>query len=325
MHNFARRGFGMLHCITVWLGWIALGLMAFGGMIVALDSLLIAAPYILAMTAAVGIIAASSAVARKQRFRVVAAALLAATSLVAALLLLPLPGRAEKGQKTAPIRLVSFNLYLHNKDPGRAFEWIATQRADLVVLLEVAPEFIPLLEKSLKTFPYRYGCAGNGFCSTMILSRVPARTVRPLANGDAENRQALSAVAARYTIAGRDIALTAVHLERPWPLGDQRASLARLTDAADPVDRTRIVAGDFNSAPWTFALREFAKSTGLRPVSGMLPTWPSGGDVPELFALDQVYLSRCLTLVGIRRGPVLGSDHRPIVAEIEARCGSGEG
>jgi endonuclease/exonuclease/phosphatase (EEP) superfamily protein YafD len=151
----------------------------------------------------------------------------------------------------------------------------------------------------------------------MILSRQPAQDVWHLSRGDPENRKALSAVTARFVVGGQELPITAVHLDRPWPQGAQERYLGVLNDAVATVGRRGIVAGDFNSAPWTFAMRRMAEAGELSLASGITGTWPADRlPHPLRLPLDQVYIGPCMTRDSVQHGPQLGSDHLPIVTDI---------
>ena len=112
--------------------------------------------------------------------------------------------------------------------------------------------------------------------------------------------------------------ITAVHLDRPWPWGGQHRELAALDAAVAAVGREGIVAGDFNSAPWTFSTRRIAAAGGVALVSGATATWPT--TAPLRLPLDQVYAGPCLAASAVTRGPALGSDHFPLIVDFNAEA-----
>jgi endonuclease/exonuclease/phosphatase (EEP) superfamily protein YafD len=288
-----------------------------GAFSVRIDSLVIVAPYVLGV---LGLLLALTALLNR-RWRPAALALLAGCVIAGAVLVVPLftgaAGRQRPGGKTEKIRLISFNMYQGNFRAGEAVNWILAQKPDFIVLLEAAPVHEPEIARLRQLYPFSYGCAGAGFCSTIILSRRPASTAWPHSFGDPENRRGLSAVTARFAIAGQDVPLTAVHLDRPWPMGRQDQFIPQLTQAIATVGGHGIVAGDFNSAPWTFAIRRSVAAGELRLTSGFAGTWPAEGLAGVLrLPLDQVYIGPCMVREDVRRGPELGSDHLPVVTDI---------
>jgi endonuclease/exonuclease/phosphatase (EEP) superfamily protein YafD len=87
----------------------------------------------------------------------------------------------------------------------------------------------------------------------------------------------------------------------------------RVRREAGPV----IVAGDFNATPWSHGMRPLV-AAGLRDTQlghGFSATWQRR--IP-IFAIpiDHVLVAGDLTAAARWTGPDLGSDHRPIVAEL---------
>lgn len=288
-----------------------------GAFCVRIDSLLIIAPYLLAL---LGLLALVAPIANR-RWRRASLALLAGCLVTGAVLAAPLFAGVTQfqayGSKAGKLRLISFNMYKRNFRAGEVVDWMLRQNADFIILVEAARVLEPEIARLRQVYPYSYGCAGAGICSTIILSRLPASAVWPLSRGDPENRRGLSAVTARFAIAGADVPLTAVHMDRPWPLGEQARFIPELAEAVASVGRHGILAGDFNSAPWTFALRRVAAAGELRLASGAAGTWPADG-LAGIFRLplDQVYIGPCMARQAVRRGPELGSDHLPVVTDI---------
>jgi endonuclease/exonuclease/phosphatase (EEP) superfamily protein YafD len=284
---------------------------------VRIDSALIIAPYLLAGAALLAVLVALA----NRRWRPAAFAVLAGCLATGAVLAAPLLAGATQlqagGGKAGKLRLISFNMYKDNARAGDAVDWMMRQNADFIILLEAARVHEPEIARLRRLYPYSYGCAGRGICSTIILSRLPASSVWPLSRGDPENRRGLSAVTARFVIAGNEVPVTAVHLDRPWPLGRQAEFIPELAEAVATVGRRGILAGDFNSAPWTFAARRVAAAGELRLASGPAGTWPADGLASILrLPLDQVYIGPCMARQAVRRGPELGSDHLPVVTDI---------
>jgi endonuclease/exonuclease/phosphatase (EEP) superfamily protein YafD len=279
------------------------------------DSLIIFAPYAFVLFA-LALIAVS---VWSRRLRPMALAMLGGSVVSGAVLAAPLfrASGQEAAEPSRPqVRVVSYNMYRENARASEAVDWVIRQNADFVILLEAVPGHWGEIRRLQKLYPYSYGCAGAGFCSTVILSRQPAKDVWPLSRGDPENRQALSAVTARFVVAGQEVPVTAVHLDRPWPLGLQERFFGQLSDAVATVGRGGIVAGDFNSAPWTFAMRGLAEAGELHLASGSTGTWPAGLAGFLRLPLDQVYIGRCLERSSVRHGPATGSDHLPVVTDV---------
>lgn len=253
------------------------------------------------------------------RLRAASIALAIVIGLRIFVLLGPMAGASgATSQREPDLRVISLNMWKDNAEPALVARWLGEQDADIVILLE-APIGSDVFDDALrKHYPYQYSCTRNGRCSTRVLSKWPALAVRHLADGDPENRGGLSALTARIDVSGAPVTIAAVHTDRPWPLGrrdrrlDQIESILR--DAKSPV----VLAGDFNSAPWTVSQSRIASAAGLGTATGTLATWPTWSSI-GLLPLDQAYVSSCIGTVRAERGPEVGSDHYPLVMAFDRR------
>jgi endonuclease/exonuclease/phosphatase (EEP) superfamily protein YafD len=79
-----------------------------------------------------------------------------------------------------------------------------------------------------------------------------------------------------------------------------------------------IVAGDFNVTPWSPHFRDLLATTGLRDAGagqGWIPTWPIRLG-PAGIPIDHILIRGQVAVAGLRRGPDIGSDHYPLVADL---------
>ena len=293
---------------------LLLGLAFLGADIEMLDSINIAAPVWVSLALAYLLLRLSVDWRAGRRGRAATSALVAAGYLVFALLIFrPLwDGVAPPAHAGSNFRLVSFNVNKDNPEQREVARWIEMQSPDFVILLE-ARDRPGSISRMLKArYPYQYDCRGDGYCSTLILSQTPALDVIHHARGDAENRKVISALTARFDREGKEIAITAAHMPRPWPMGRQASRLRELAAIAAEPDGNQIVVGDFNNVPWTFAMNRLAVDMDLRLMSRAVATWPTGGLGPVL-PIDNIYGRGCLGLVSLSRGPEIWSDHHPLV------------
>ncbi|MCW1382714.1 endonuclease/exonuclease/phosphatase family protein [Novosphingobium sp. KCTC 2891] len=285
------------------------------------DSINIAAPAALPLAGAFALGAAATATSLTVRL-LGWATLLAATCWGAAIARPMWPaGTIAATTPMAKMRIASFNVYKDNARLPEAIAWVLDQHADAVVLIEANMHQRTEFSALLRTYPYAAACAENLHCSTVILTRRPPGHIWHHAQGDPENRKTLSAVTVLLDLGCIHLPLTAAHFSRPWPLGSQRGDLRHLGEVMRHMGRDGLLIGDFNSAPWTFAMRRIAASGHLRLASGPRPTWPSAAaSLPPALPLDQFYAGSAVTIANVHTGPDLGSDHRPLVADIAVRC-----
>jgi endonuclease/exonuclease/phosphatase (EEP) superfamily protein YafD len=219
------------------------------------------------------------------------------------------------------LRLIQLNVWKHNQDQARTADWVLAQGPDIVVLEEVFAQNLPLVRRLRARLPYRVSCTGRDSCSTTILSRVAPSAWGGLK--DLSSPTPLAGAWATYPSPAGPFSIVAAQLSWPAPPADQQARARVLVQAARRLDRGDvIVAGDFNTTSWSYALRRLDRDLGLRRVTRGLPTWPARGFLwaPRSVAfmpIDQVYLGSNWRLARLRRGERLGSDHYPLILDLQ--------
>jgi endonuclease/exonuclease/phosphatase (EEP) superfamily protein YafD len=219
---------------------------------------------------------------------------------------------------TKTLRLIQFNTWDETLDASATAAWIASQRPDLVVIEEdEAPIRAALVARGFEISP--------GFGHVAIFSRAaPVGLPAPLSGAEWRAmppfaRATFGMGAGRYTV-------VATHLPEPTRRGaaPEARMFATFIGRYDP--RWLIVAGDFNLAPWSFALRRLDRSLDLRRLDRAVFSWPARLSLNGLrlrafpiLPIDHVYAGSAWRLVSLRRGPALGSDHYPLVVVLTPR------
>ncbi|MGH8187746.1 MAG: endonuclease/exonuclease/phosphatase family protein, partial [Steroidobacteraceae bacterium] len=122
---------------------------------------------------------------------------------------------------------------------------------------------------------------------------------------------------------GTRVAVLGVHLH--WPLGRRNshlrnrelATIGRIASASGAVPL--VVAGDLNITPGSKHFQEGLEGSGLVDCAtgfGIAPSWPAQ------FPLLGIHIDHCLTSahwrsIEVSTGPYLGSDHLPVVADLQ--------
>jgi endonuclease/exonuclease/phosphatase (EEP) superfamily protein YafD len=225
----------------------------------------------------------------------------------------------DTGPKAPPdapdqIKLVQFNVWHHSPEAERSVDWLVAQDPDLVVVEESTPQVRRLI--AAKT-DWHATCAE---CETTIYSRAA-----PIRGGSPRVLGAPGPLTrARFRDARGEYTVIGVHYAWPTDPQDQQPQEARLARVLAGTNRERaIVAGDFNSAPWSFYRRKWDAEFGVIRRERALFTWPARqykrlrwlGVFPFL-AIDHVYAGRDWATVRVERGPRLGSDHYPVIVTL---------
>lgn len=222
----------------------------------------------------------------------------------------------------AGVRVLSLNVWEDNLDPELTLRRIVEAQADVVTLQERGGRLRAILPELLRRFPGRTRCSGQA-AELLILSRRPALAsgCRGQRQGEGPTRIAwLNARDAR----GRPFTVVTTHLGWPVPAGGQsrqKQGLAAFLHGLDP--DSVILTGDFNTAAWTANMTR--QDSLLRPLSRRtigLATWPAAWPRVEwpapfpFLPIDHVYAGPAWRTARIARGPVTGSDHYPVVADL---------
>jgi endonuclease/exonuclease/phosphatase (EEP) superfamily protein YafD len=128
-------------------------------------------------------------------------------------------------------------------------------------------------------------------------------------------------IRADIVVEDRRVHVVNVHIaspEGPTLTGIRLRQFQWLTDYVSSLDGPAIVAGDFNCTMWSPLYKSVArrgKLNNARAGLGIAPTWFHLGGSLYLLPLDHI-LARGARFTAARAGAGIGSDHRPLIAEL---------
>ncbi len=220
------------------------------------------------------------------------------------------------------VRLLAMNVFYGNTHYERVRSLLQSEQPDAAVLVEITPQWVEGLQGIERLYPYRYYASrwrgslqGRQRRGVLLLSRWPIAEVHTIAaagEGD-------PSVDAALEIGGRRLRVIGVHAS--WPMGPRRsaernAELEHLGALAAGEREPLVIAGDLNITPFSPRFQRLLEHGGLHSAaSGWAPTWPTFLP-PAGIRIDHVLVSPRVTVLGWRRGPGIGSDHWPVVAEL---------
>ena len=213
------------------------------------------------------------------------------------------------------LKVIQFNAWHENRSPKQSLAWVLAQNADIIVVEEAGGTSWEMVKALRSAYPFS-SCNKGQSCEPWIFSRRKILASGRFAVGLPGAWATIDDPAGAFTVVG-------VHFLWPVPAGPQQAQSRRLVEAVTRFDRrSLILAGDFNSTPWSFALKRQDKALALSRWTRALPSWPSGqfsrvAAAPAPFLpIDHVYTGQAWRAVKIERGPAVGSDHRPVVVTL---------
>ncbi len=290
----------LLLSIVAWLGfvhWLA-------------DVVALFVPYLAGGTAVLLLI---SAIVR-HRTGAMLAGLALLLNLVPLVGYLPWGSTAVAASQPADLRLMMYNIYYQNNDLDAVVAEVAAHEPDVVFLMEYSFAIQAQIEAEFADYPYRLIEPSRMTSGVALFSRVPLTASRVYRFDGTR----IPIIEVTFDVVGQAVTLVGGH---PWPPIDRWANLHALQVAdvqrvAELVDGPLIVAGDFNAAPWSFALRQLQAAAGVQDTRrglGGLTTW--AGPPPVRLSLDHVFASDELVVQSYAYGQSGGSDHRPIIVD----------
>lgn len=202
-------------------------------------------------------------------------------------------------------------------------EWLDEAEPDIVAVCEYDPQTSEAIDSRLPEFPHRISAIRSDRYGMALYSRLPVTDSRI----EALDRTGLPALSMKLTDPRFEILV--IHPHSPDVNGQTEGRAESLrTIAATLSDRDErfLLIGDFNTTERT---REFSSllEAGLRdsrPGFGWSPTWfPFEGSLWPLnflagIPLDHAFVSGKLVVTDRTVGPPFGSDHLPIIVEVES-------
>jgi endonuclease/exonuclease/phosphatase (EEP) superfamily protein YafD len=222
------------------------------------------------------------------------------------------------------IKIMTTNLQGTSTPPKAMLDLIAQERPDVLTFQEAYGDWKIHFDRLSPDYRIVAGCQYPNQCDTVIVSRFPLREELTY------DRSGFAAVRLNLPPekGGGTLDVMSVHFSRPPPFESQQVqmeeALALISNLRAPI----LVAGDFNSTPWSQALQSFEARSNLTRHTRMMPSWPSPSarltalslsSPVAIFAIDHVLSDASVVRHSIMRGPDIGSDHFPVLGTFLVR------
>lgn len=221
------------------------------------------------------------------------------------------------------LTMMTHNVFGLNYDMEKVTRAIRAADPDIIVLQEYFGEQASGLHPLLVgTYPYFVRCRGGKRANLGLYSRLPFEQVQDGAcPDDVYGTTRTAHIQVRVALPdGRSFSVVTTHMDWPLPIARQREQLQTLSTVLDGIEGPVILAGDFNSTPWSYELRNFVRDNGLHRETMNLPTYPltwyylgDWRDTLPFLPLDHVMTRDGIVVHTLGPGVETASDHLPVV------------
>lgn len=224
---------------------------------------------------------------------------------------------ARSANIEASISVIHANVRRVNDDYRSLTEFIIAEQPDIVFLQEVNNSWMSALVALHKDYPHRYAVPRDDNFGIAVLSRHPFNNVAVLDSPPL----GFPTLVVHIEFHGKAVTLVSTHPMQP--IGKEgfdarNVQLADIGDYISEIDGPKVLIADLNTSQWSNHYRDIEASTGLRNASvgfGVIPTWPT--IIPfAMIPIDHCLVSAQISVVDIRSGPDIGSDHLPLIVTL---------
>jgi endonuclease/exonuclease/phosphatase (EEP) superfamily protein YafD len=220
------------------------------------------------------------------------------------------------------LKLLLANVYRLNSEHEKFLACIQRHRPDVVIVQEEDDVWANALQVLSREYPFSvvlsrdYG-SGIALYSRFLFERLPVA----LSEGEAR-----PGILVRLNVEGVRVSLLSIHPRAPIRRGHFERRNKMLTAAAaclQNLPEPKICIGDLNISLWSPFYRDFAEQTKLvnvREGIGLLPSWPTFMYFEWLMIpIDHCLVSDDIRVIMAQLGEPIGSDHLPLIIELEIK------
>lgn len=223
---------------------------------------------------------------------------------------------ADGSQNTPALKVISYNVYTGNNRSQEVRDFLRSESADVVFLMEIDSRWMRELQPLFDLYPYRLESPREDNFGIMLLSKIPFNKGEILYFGE-HDLPAADITVSKDTHAYRILGIHVLPPVRTEATTDRNYHLMTaaqmLSHASTP---HRLLIGDFNLTPYSPWFGEILRVGQLQNLSpGYAPTWRTGNPLFSI-PIDHILTSRTLTVRSRRVGPSLGSDHNALIADV---------
>lgn len=268
------------------------------------------------LQAASGAAVAGMLFASVRKWRFCGVALIVATVNAAPLALRYLPV-AQPDSQGATVRICAVNTFIDNTDTDRILKVLREENPDVVYVSELSVIVDTALRES-GLYPHRHSFASaESPWGAGVFSRLPIQRVDTI-----PTKFGCPTLVCEIDVNGSTLHLVGAH---PPPPANGRLTRFRNGMLAEMAERVAslpgpvVLCGDLNTTPWSHSFRDLVRVSGLREAEqgyGLQPTWPTHAILFRI-PIDHILVSDGIAVRSHRIGGKTGSDHFPVVADLQ--------
>ena len=228
---------------------------------------------------------------------------------------------AKISREKDPITIFQFNVNYHNQNPEKLVSWLKRNHEDydVIFLVEVTQEYREKLDELTQEYPHKVDNPSNRWLFQTVLSKLPIISHKTKDFSHSPRRYSLTRLRSPQ---GNQLDVYGVHLNTPmtnhsWQLRNGELQfIAR--DIRENPNLNKILVGDFNTTPYSSAFPKLLEQARLIAPRYTLfdNTWPKPLPAVARITIDHCLVSPAMEILSRKIGPDLGSDHLPVITEI---------
>jgi endonuclease/exonuclease/phosphatase (EEP) superfamily protein YafD len=222
---------------------------------------------------------------------------------------------ANSGPATGPrLKVITFNWLADTRDRSEIFRWIETEKPDILAIQEFSELEAGIASGLYPLFPFQ----GRPQRDVVILSRYPIVQVK------SRNVEEHAITRAVLDIAGRNLTVWGIHpatLREPLELSARNYYLTSIAEMLHETSEPVLMLGDFNATRWDPYFASVVARGKLHEEARLFPIPTRMGvrsGLPFIGApIDHILTNAGNVLSNCHTGPALGSDHLPLICDLQ--------
>lgn len=216
------------------------------------------------------------------------------------------------------LKILASNVLMENEKHAPLVDLIRTEDPDIIFLMETDEIWLAALEPVLRDYPVRVDLPLDNCYGLSFATRLETEEAQAVFLVDDDTP---SLLARMISPCGRRFGFVGLHPRPPLPGTDtdeRDTQIIYSARFARQEDCPIVTAGDFNAAAWGGTSQRFkyiGEYLDPRRGRGLFSSFDARSKLLRC-PIDQLYVTREIAIADFRRGPAIGSDHFPLIAEL---------